>query len=226
MSADLELEDIEGVPNGLPEGEKVVWQGRPRWSALARHGFGIGWFGVYLASLVVFRLIESAGDPRSALGLRDVGAMVGMGALLLAIIVGFAVLYSRSTTYTITSRRILLRTGVALPMTWNLPFKQIASADLRTLDSRHADIVLSLVAPNRIGWLHLWPHVDSWNPFRRARPTLRALPEASRVAGVLAQAVRVWAVEASREVKVPLAAVAQRGGHDDMPAAALATEAH
>ena len=224
MSAELDFEVLPGVPNGLPEGERVIWQGRPKWTALARHGFGLSWFAVYLAAIVAFRLIEGAGDPASAVGIGDVALMHGMSGLLLGIIAGFAVLYARSTVYTITSRRVLFRSGVALPMTWNLPFKQIASADLRVLDGGAADIVLSLAAPNRVGWLHLWPNVDSWNPLRPTRPTLRALADGRRAAALFAEAVRAWAASTSAEVKVSAAAeVPSKEGTDLHPT--LAAEA-
>ena len=49
---------------------------------------------------------------------------VGLPALL-------AWLYARTTVYTITNRRVVMRFGVALPMSLNLPFRMVAAAGLQ-----------------------------------------------------------------------------------------------
>jgi len=81
---------------------------------------------------------------------------------------------------------------VALPMTWNLPFKRIAAADLKVRGEGDGDILLRLVAPDRIAWLQLWPHTQPWHVMN-ARPTLRAIADPAKVAALLAEAVRSWA---------------------------------
>jgi hypothetical protein len=94
-----------------------------------------------------------------------------------------------------------MRIGVALPMTWNLPFKRLASADLKVRKQGDGDIVLQLTAPNRIAWLHLWPHVQPWN-YAKARPALRTIAEPARVAAILGEAVQAWASRRSFMVSV------------------------
>ena len=84
-----------------------------------------------------------------------------------------------------------MRFGVAFPMTFNLPFRRIASADLLVGKGSEGDIALALSGPARLAWLHLWPHVRPWH-FKRAQPALRAIPDAARVAGILVDAVQAW----------------------------------
>ncbi len=39
-------------------------------------------------------------------------------------------LSARSTVYTLTDRRMVMRMGIVLTVTFNLPFKRIAAADM------------------------------------------------------------------------------------------------
>jgi hypothetical protein len=40
----------------------------------------------------------------------------------------------------------------------------------------------------QIAYAHLWPHARPWH-FKRSEPMLRCVPDAARVAGLLAQAI-------------------------------------
>ena len=48
-----DFEAVRGLPEPLPPGETLLWQGAPDWRVLARHGFHlrqlVGYFGVILA---------------------------------------------------------------------------------------------------------------------------------------------------------------------------------
>lgn len=188
MSSEIEFEAIPGLPGELPPGERVLWQGKPEWKALARHTFKVRLLAAYFAVFVGLRLVLGLGQDGKTLALQVLLA-VGLAAACLAVLCLMAWANARSTIYTITTRRIVMRIGVALPMTWNLPFKRLAAADLKEHREGNGDIALQLTAPNRIAWLHLWPHVQPWH-FVKARPTLRTIAEPSRVAALLADAVR------------------------------------
>jgi hypothetical protein len=192
MSSDeIEFEAVPGLPEELPPGERVLWQGRPEWRALARHTFKVRWLVGYFAVFAALRLAASIEGHQGVGGVLHVVAVALLAAVCLGVLNLLAWLYARATIYTITTQRVVFRIGVALPMTWNLPFKRLASADLQVRKQGDGDIVLQLTAPNRIAWLHLWPHVQPWN-YVKARPTLRAIPEPAKVAAVLAEAVKLW----------------------------------
>jgi hypothetical protein len=91
---------------------------------------------------------------------------------------------ARTTLYTLTNKRIVLRIGVALNKCVNLPLSQIESADLKMLDEGHGSIALSLKGAPRLGYLMLWPHARSLR-FMRPQPMLRAIPDARDVAQLL-----------------------------------------
>jgi hypothetical protein len=109
--------------------------------------------------------------------------MVAIGILTL-----LAKIVSRSSVYSITSRRLVLRVGVALPITINIPFVAIAGADLRNRKDGHGDIVLELLPSHRVSWIALWPHCGGWS-FGRPKPMLRGVANAAEVAKILGEAV-------------------------------------
>jgi hypothetical protein len=82
-----------------------------------------------------------------------------------------------------------MRVGIVLTVSYNLPLRRIEGADLRDLARGHGDIALLLEPQTRIAWLQLWPHVRPWR-VARAQPMLRAVPDAARVARLVADA---WA---------------------------------
>ncbi len=109
--------------------------------------------------------------------------------LALAVVSLMAWLSSRTTVYTITDRRVVMRVGVVLSLTFNLPFGRIAAAGLRRYPDGSGNIPLTLSAQDKIAFMHLWPHVRPWR-LARPEPMLCCVPEAAQVAEILAQA---WA---------------------------------
>jgi hypothetical protein len=88
---------------------------------------------------------------------------------------------ARTTVYTVTNKRIVMRLGIVLTVTFNLPLKRIAAADVRSLDSGFGDISLALQGDDRIAWVHLWPSVRPWR-INQPEPTLRAIADVQTVA--------------------------------------------
>lgn len=174
-----DIEPIRGLPGDLPPGEAILWQGAPDARVFARSALGVRWIGGYFAVLVAWAMV--GGTPLGAL----LTAVAGLLALGLAY--GFALMVARSTVYTITNRRVVLRIGVALSKCVNLPLVKLSGADLRKLGAGYGDIALSLQGSSMLGYAMLWPHA---RPFRLAapQPMLRALPDAANVAGILAKA--------------------------------------
>ena len=76
----------------------------------------------------------------------------------------------RSTIYTITNKRVVLRIGAALPITFNIPFKQISSVGVRTY-GKTGSIALALSGNNKISYISCWPHARPWC-FAKPEPSL------------------------------------------------------
>lgn len=176
-----------GLPGQLPAGEELLWQGAPDWRALARRALHVHQIAAYFAVLLVWAVGSAVwrhgvADPAvvSALMLVPL-ALVAVGLLTL-----FAWLAARTTTYSITNRRVVLHIGVALPMAVNIPFCQIDSAAVTSGADGVGDIALTLGAGTRLAYLVMWPHVRPWR-LARPEPALRGLPDAAGVARVLAR---------------------------------------
>ena len=180
-------EPIRGLPGLLPPGERLIWQGAPDWLALARRTFLGDGVAIYFAALMAWRLIEALAEG-AGLGAGLVWALwlVPVAAAALAVIGVLGWATARSTVYTITSRRVVMRIGVALSLTLNVPFKRVVAADLKPLPGDHGDIALRIGGADRFAYLALWPHARPWR-FANPQPMMRAVPDAANVAHVLAE---------------------------------------
>lgn len=189
---------MSGLPEPLPYGERILWQGSPGWAAIARHALHLRGLAVYFGLLVLWVLVSATlhGGPV----LLPTAKAAAAAALPLALGLLYAWGVARSTTYTVTSSRVLIRMGIALPLTLNLPFAEITSADITNRADGTGDIALTLVdAGRKLSWFLLWPHV---RPFRmgRAQPQLRGLADAASAGQTLSRALAL-----SADMDVPLA---------------------
>lgn len=180
---------LPGVEQPLPAGEELLWSGRPGVRATAMHVLHLRALLGYWALVGVGFLVWGAlGGPSAGSILADLGWLLVVALLGSAVVVGFGWLVHRTSLYAITSRRVVMRTGVTLPGVLNLPVDQIASVDLREWSDGSGDLILTPTGTERVGWLFLWPHVKPWQ-WRDPIPAFRAVPDAERVGRILARAV-------------------------------------
>lgn len=179
---EYEHEPVPGLPGRLPPGERIVWQGSPDRRALARTAFH--WRGV--AAYFVLLTGVAATLAWSGGGATGLVMTAGLGAVAVALLHLLAWGSARTTIYTLTDRRVVLRVGMAVPKCVNLPLAAVASVDLAARDDGTGDVALTPIGAPRIGYAALWPHA---RPFRIARPVpmLRAVPDATRVAALVAR---------------------------------------
>ncbi|MBY0335824.1 MAG: PH domain-containing protein [Acetobacteraceae bacterium] len=195
-----ENEPIPGLPERLPAGEGVVWQGSPRWAPLAKRAFHLRGLAIYFGVLVAWRVAEGVADGSSwGAALASAWTLLLLAPLCLGVLAGIGYMMARSALYTVTNRRVVLRVGVALPMTINIPFSRIETAAVRRHADGTEDIVLTLAKGHRIAWLALWPHARPWR-LTAPEPMLRALPVTEGAAQVLSRAL---AASAGQEVAAP-----------------------
>lgn len=183
---DFAIEPLPGLPAHPPKGEVLLWQGRPQAFALAREALKITWVAGYFVALAVWRGWAMGGGEALAT-LAVMLPYLGLGLVACAILYTIAVVQARSTVYTITTARVAMRIGVALTVTLNLPFRQIGAAHLAVKSNGTGTIALQTLADTRISYLVCWPHVRPWH-LNRTQPALRAIPDAARVARLLAEA--------------------------------------
>lgn len=184
---DFAVEPVKGLPERPPEGEVILWQGRPNWWALAKESLSLYWVMGYFVLLAVWRFGSMIDQVGFASTFAASFPFVILGAVVCAILIAIAVVQARTTVYTITNRRVAMRIGAALTVTLNLPFTQIRNADLDLRRGGTGTIAFDLLGDTRLSYLVCWPHVRPW-VMRRTQPALRCIPEAERIARMLADA--------------------------------------
>lgn len=179
--SEYDHEPVRGLPGLLPEGERILWQGSPDWKTMAASALHLRLTGLYFGAIAFWAVLW--GDANTAIGVAVLGAVV------IALLTLFAWGVGRTTVYTLTDKRIVLRIGVALNKCINLPLAEIEAANLKMLGDGHGNVVLDLKGMPRLGYWMLWPHARS---LRIVRPQsmLRAIPEAREFAQLLFNATQ------------------------------------
>ena len=191
---DFAVEPVRGLPERPPEGEEILWQGRPSVWALTKAALAFWWVIGYFVFLALWRFV-------AAVDIMPIGQAIGISVpfLVLAVIVGFllwltAFVQARTTVYTVTNRRVAMRIGAALTVTLNLPYTQIESADLDLRKDGTGTVALTLMGETRFSYVMCWPHVRPWR-MARTQPALRCIPDAQNVAQIFAEAAETRIAE-------------------------------
>lgn len=186
--SEVRIKATKPLPGPLPDGERVLWQRSPHWRALAKRPFQLDKLAVYFGLIVGWVALSAWMDH------RDLGAVArslswalppSLGVLGLVLLTAW--LYARTTVYTITNRRVVIQTGLALDTAVNLPFKTVDRADIKTFRDGTGDIELAMGGP-RLLYSMIWPHVRFLR-LNRPVPVLRALEEPELAAEVLSSAL-------------------------------------
>lgn len=186
---EYDFEPIRGLPARLPEGEDLLWQGAPDWRALAVSAFHVRKVAIYFAILAAWNIASNWSDGATLATITSsVTWTITLGAVAVGILTLLAWLYARTTVYSVTSKRFVIRFGLALPMTVNLPFAVIESAAVIARKGDVGDIAMTTQGRDRIAYLHLWPNVRPWK-FARPQPMLRAIPDVNAVGELVGNAL-------------------------------------
>ena len=218
-SPEHEFEAQLGLPEKLPKGESILWQGAPDFKAVALRVFHMRALLIYFGILLAYRLFSGIydGDAVASLAMSMLW-MTLLSAACLGLVAYFAHLICSTTLYTLTDRRIVMRIGIVLNMTFNLPLKKIQGAGVHVGANGIGDIPLKLDLHTKIALFHLWPHAKpgAWaNP----EPMLRCIPDSQKVAALLSDA---WA----KENQVDLAEQTARSAKTDDSLYAVIQSSH
>ena len=183
---DFKFEPVLGLPEHLPKGEEMLWQGRPDWWVLAKEALVVRWVIGYFVLLAFWRVGTLLDQGPFATIVTAAIPFLACGAVAAGILMGMAYVMARSTVYTITNRRVVMRIGAALTITLNLPFTQIRNAELDLRKSGTGTIALDLDQRTRLSYLVCWPHVRPWS-IRKTKPALRCIRDARAVGELLAE---------------------------------------
>jgi hypothetical protein len=178
-----------GLPGSLPRGETLLWQGSPGTRALLRHTLHGPVVAAYFAIILGWCAWSAIGHGASAhtlgMALLHRAELAVVPLLLMAL---YAWSIHLSTVYTITDRRVVISFGMAVPVTFNIPFSRIAGAGLRPYPSGAGDIPLRLLDGEKISYFVIWPHARPWR-MKHTEPMMRCVPDAAAVSAILGGAL-------------------------------------
>lgn len=196
-------EPVPGLPEALPEDEHMLWQGSPDWRPLFFSAWHVRLVALYFLGAMLMAAAQGRGLALLVVALAGVSVLGGLAL--------FARAVARTTIYTLTDKRVVLRIGVALNKCINLPLACLSAAHLKALGDGHGSIVLDIKGPSPLGYFTLWPHARSLR-LVKPKPMLRAIPDAQHVAGLLLRATSKVQTVRAGETPAPRAATPQLGG--------------
>ncbi|MDG1406628.1 MAG: photosynthetic complex putative assembly protein PuhB [Octadecabacter sp.] len=191
---DFKFEPVRGLPEALPEGEHILWQGSPAPLRLARDALGLTWVAGYFAVLTVWRVGVSSTYVSFGEALAHGIPFIVVGMLSCLLIFGLAYMQARSAVYTLTNKRVAMRIGAALTMTLNLPYTQIGNAGLDVKKSGHGSLAFELIGDTRFSYLMTWPHVKPWQ-MSKTQPSFRSIADVAKVAEIFSDAAEARVFE-------------------------------
>jgi hypothetical protein len=185
---DFAFEPRRGLA-ALPPGERLLWQGAPNWRGLAARSYHVKKIAAYFGLLILWRVwVGVAGAQALASILIGAAFIAALGAAAIATLAGLAYLNARSALYSITNRRMLLRQGIAVPLTLNIPLHYIEAAGVCQFNDGTGDIAMKIGHAQRVAFLINWPHLKPGR-FTRPEPSFRALDNAPEAARILSEAL-------------------------------------
>lgn len=203
---DFHVEPVEGLPELPPEGETILWQGKPNWWALAKESLALNWVMGYFVFLGAWRSVALMAQYDTLTSIKGSVPFLILGLIVCAILTVIAWVQAVTTVYTVTNRRIAMRIGAALTITYNFPYRWIGSADLDLRKSGTGTIALKLTGGTRMSYINCWPHIRPWH-IREPEPALRCIPDAEKVAGIIAEAAESAVFHASPQTETGTRAV-------------------
>lgn len=94
-------EPVRGLPGALPDDEHILWQSGPDWKHLVKAALHIRISAAYFAAIIIWALSRS--DMNTAVAVSILGTVV------VALFTLFAWGVGRTTVYTLTNKRLVLR---------------------------------------------------------------------------------------------------------------------
>ncbi len=207
---DFEIEPVKGLPEAPPKGEVILWQGKPNWWALSKESLNLYWVAGYFVFLAAWRFTAVVDLMPLGQAIWASVPFLILGGIACAILLVIAWVQAHYTVYTVTNRRVAMRIGAALNVTLNLPYTQIANANLDLRKAGTGTIAFDLLGDTRISYLVCWPHVRPWK-ISPTQPALRCINDAERIAAMISEAAqaRVSTPQVERTAPAPSAVAAE-----------------
>jgi hypothetical protein len=176
----------DGLPDHLPEGESLLWQGKPDWKRLAIDAFHVRKVAIYFGAVIAIQVGYSlARGDALHLAFANVPMLLGCAIAACGILTLIAYASARTTRYTLTSKRALMKVGIALPINVNIPYAKVDGVSFASTGGEAGTICFKPGGDVRLAYAMMWPHVKPWH-FAKPQPAFRDIPNVEAVASRLA----------------------------------------
>jgi hypothetical protein len=138
------------VLSAIPQKEKLLWSGKPSWRGLAYHSFGLKYLILYFLGTGFFS-ISQMNESFLLAGFIVLFYPYLISGILAGLVLSLLAYFQAiNTSYVITEKRIVIRSGAALIFLLNAPFKKIASIDKQLLKNGTLNVSFSPISKKRI----------------------------------------------------------------------------
>jgi Bacterial PH domain len=176
----------DGLPDHLPEGERILWQGRPDWKRLAIDALHVRKVAVYFAGVIALQAAyRSAQGDSFDVAFANAPMLIACAVGACGILALIAYLSAKTTRYTLTNKRALMRIGITLPITVNVPYAKVDGVSFANTGDDCGTICFKPGGDVRLAYAMLWPHAKPWN-FSKPQPAFRDIADVDAVASRLA----------------------------------------
>ena len=171
------------VRKSVPNNEKIYWNGEPSWISFGYQVFGIKYLIFYFILSALYSVSQLGSVFSFIAFLVFYMPFLISGAFAAAILFVLAYIVACHTSYAITEKRIVIKTGVALVFLLNVPLKNIISIDKQRLAGGRGNLSFEARSKKRIPFVSCWPSVKGGS-FVQPIPAFRSISNIEEI-GVL-----------------------------------------
>ena len=187
-----DIEPVPGLPGRLPDGEFIVWQGQPAFKTVMTRLLRARWIAAYFAIAALWSVAVGINNSETAWQFVGRISFIAVAAVILfALMALYARAVAKTSLYTLTNHRVVMRVGIAISASFNLPFAQISGADFRVGSDGSGDVALTLKSGHGLSGSVFFPH-QRGGLWRKLSPQMICLADAKAVAEKLATQLKAY----------------------------------
>jgi len=184
MEYKTKFEAPKNILDAIPNGESILWKGRPSLWGFSWNLFGLKWITLYLSMLSIVSVARFFASDFYTAFYVDFLPFFLSGIFASIILIGLAATQTYSTVYIITENRVIIKTGAALSFLISMPFKKIKEVNLQKRGASIGTISFELLSEKRVPYISCWPSVRPWK-FKRTQPAFSCIGSVDKVATIL-----------------------------------------
>ena len=184
MEYKTKFEAPKNILDAIPNGESILWKGRPSLWGFSWNLFGLKWITLYLSMLSIVSVARFFASDFYTAFYVDFLPFFLSGIFASIILIGLSATQTYSTVYIITENRVIIKTGAALSFLISMPFKKIKEVNLQKRGASIGTISFELLSEKRVPYISCWPSVRPWK-FKRTQPAFSCIGSVDEVATIL-----------------------------------------